>query len=138
MRILQTYVLKELFAPTVVSLAFFTLLLLLRHFFTLAEVLLNASVGIGLIFELAGIIVVTLFSLTIPMAALLGVLIGIGRMTSDNEILAIRVAGISLFPVFVPVFVLAALTSLLLVAGNREIPAWTLCARPIATATHPI
>jgi len=120
MRILQTYVLKELFAPTVVSLAFFTLLLLLRHFFTLAEILLNASVGLGLIMELAGIIVVTLFSLTIPMAALLGVLIGIGRMTSDNEILAVRVAGISLFPVFIPVFVLATLTSLLLVAGNRS------------------
>lgn len=120
MRILQTYVLKELFAPTVVSMCFFTLLLLLRHFFTLAEILLNASVGVGLIMELAGIIIVTLFSLTIPMAALLGVLIGIGRMTSDNEILAVRVAGISLFPVFVPVFVLATLTSLLLVAGNRS------------------
>ncbi len=121
MGILQRYVLKELAAPTVVSLAFFTVLLLLRHFFTLAEFLLNASVGFGLLVELSAIIVVTLFSLTIPMAALLGVLIGIGRMTAENEVLAIRVAGISLGPIFLPVFILAALTSVLLAWGNREL-----------------
>ncbi len=121
MGILQRYVLKELAAPTVVSLAFFTVLLLLRHFFTLAEFLLNASVGFGLLMELSAIIVVTLFSLTIPMAALLGVLIGIGRMTAENEVLAIRVAGISLGPVFLPVFIIAALTSALLAWGNRDL-----------------
>lgn len=118
MLLLQRYVLKELAAPTVISLLFFTLVMLLRQLFKLAEFLLNASVSAGTMVELLVIIMMTLLALTIPMGALLGILVGIGRLTNENEILAMRVSGVSLWRVFIPLFALAAIVSALVAWGN--------------------
>lgn len=112
--ILQRYVLRELIAPFIISVLFFSFIMLLRQLFRIAELILEARVGLATMTELTGIIVVTLLILTVPMGALLGTLVGIGRLTSENEILAMRVAGISLPQIFLPVFVVAFLGSGLL------------------------
>jgi lipopolysaccharide export LptBFGC system permease protein LptF len=109
--ILQRYVLRELIGPVILSVIFFSLMMLLRQLFSLAEILLEARVGMAVFLELGAILTLSMLVLTVPMAALLGCLIGIGRLTAENEILAMRVAGISLRRVFYPVFILAALGS---------------------------
>lgn len=111
MNLLQRYVLRELLGPFVLSLLFFSLLMMLRQLFQSAELLLEARVGLAVFLEFMAIIVVTLVIVTVPMAALLGCLLGIGRLTADNEILAMRVAGVSLWKVFAPLFLVAALAS---------------------------
>ncbi len=109
--ILQRYVLKELIAPFIVGVLFFSFIMLLRQLFRIAELILEARVDLLTMGELTVIIVVTLLILTVPMGALLGTLIGIGRLTTENEILAMRVAGISLPQIFYPVFIVAFLGS---------------------------
>jgi lipopolysaccharide export LptBFGC system permease protein LptF len=47
--------------------------------------------------------------LTIPFGVLVGILIGLGRMASDGEIIAMRAAGVSSRQVIVPVVLFAAL-----------------------------
>ncbi len=126
MNILQRYILRELVGPVVLSILFFSFILLLRQLFRFAETLLEAGVGFGSLVEIIAVVCVTLMIITIPMAALMGCLIGIGRLTSENEILAMRVSGISLYKVFWPVFVVAALGSVgLMWSGFDFLPAMT-------------
>lgn len=112
MGILQRYVLKELAGPTILSVLFFSFLMMLRQLFSYAELLLEAGVGFDIFMEFVGIIAATLIIITVPMAALMGCLVGIGRLTSENEILAMRVGGVSLPKIFLPVFVISTLGSL--------------------------
>jgi lipopolysaccharide export system permease protein len=61
-----------------------------------------------------------------PFASLVGILMAIGRMTSDNEILILRASGFSYRVVFLPVLVLGALISLLsFFANDVLLPAGT-------------
>jgi len=122
-KILQFYVLRELFAPVVLSVIFFTAVLLLGKLFEMAELLLLAGVGWAVAGELLAIVAVSLVVLTVPMAVLLGTLSGVGRMTGENEILAMRVGGVALSSVFLPYFVLtAALSGVLMWANWTHIP----------------
>lgn len=54
-----------------------------------------------------------IFVLTLPMAFLLGVLLGIGRLAADSELVAIRASGISLWQLLRPLSLLAALLAVL-------------------------
>ena len=118
MNTLQRYIIKELLPPITLSILFFTVLMLLRQLFSLAEILLEARVGWEVFAEVIFIVTVTLTTLTVPMAALLGTLIGLGRLTSENEILAIRVGGVSLWRVFAPLFLLSLVGSGVLLWAN--------------------
>ena len=47
--------------------------------------------------------------LTLPIAFLLGILVGVGRLSQDSELVALRAAGIDLFTLYRPIAVLAVL-----------------------------
>ena len=49
---------------------------------------------------------------TIPMAVLVGVLIGLGRLSSDSEIVALHASGISLRRLLVPIGFVALLSAI--------------------------
>src|SRR5688572_3200280 len=55
----------------------------------------------------------SIFSITIPMAFLMGVLLAFGRLASDSEIVALRATGISPARLLRPVLALATLAGLL-------------------------
>jgi lipopolysaccharide export LptBFGC system permease protein LptF len=116
--ILQRYILRELSAPVVLSIVFFTVILLLGKLFEMAELLLLARVGWAVAGELIGIVALSLVVLTVPMAVLLGTLSGVGRMTGENEILAMRVGGVALGRVFWPYFIITAIFSCVLMWAN--------------------
>ena len=54
-----------------------------------------------------------IISLTLPISMLLACLFSIGSMSRHNEIVAQKTAGLSLYRIFLPVFVLAILISIL-------------------------
>src|SRR5213076_1577428 len=68
------------------------------------------------------------FVFTVPMATLIGVLLGLGRMSADSEIIALTALGIGRRRILLPVAVLA-LTGVLITA------AMTLWAGPLALRT---
>lgn len=111
MKILQFYVLRELAAPFVVSSAFFASALLVVRLFEMSKMLLSAGLGLGVLGELMIIVVGTVVTLTVPMALLLGTLIGVARLAGENEILAMRVGGARLTSVFMPFYAVALLIS---------------------------
>ncbi|MEM1206687.1 MAG: LptF/LptG family permease, partial [Acidobacteriota bacterium] len=51
--------------------------------------------------------------MTIPMSLLFGILIGVGRLSTDSELVALRASGISLFSLYRPILILSGALTLL-------------------------
>lgn len=116
---LQFYIIRQMIGPIILSGFFFTFLLLVMRIFSLADELLSAGISLPVLGQLMAVIFGTLMTMTVPMAMLLGVLIAVGRLTTENEILAIRAGGVSIFSVFLPALLGALLVSGGLVAVNQ-------------------
>lgn len=113
MSILTRYVFKEMVGPTALGFTFYTSIILMQRLFDMAGLIIRrslsgAAVGKLLLYSLPNIVV-----LTVPMALLFGILIAIGRLSSDSEIVAMRALGISTRKIYRPVFVFSFLMFLL-------------------------
>jgi lipopolysaccharide export system permease protein len=110
-----------------VSFLFFFFIFFVNQMLLMAEEILSKrappdQVALLILFSLPAII-----AMAAPFASLVGILMAIGRMTSDNEILILRASGFSYRVVFLPVLVLGALISLLsFFANDVLLPAGTL------------
>ncbi len=82
------------------------------------DLLIAHGIGIGSVLDLFFLLMLSLLSLTIPMASLVGVLIGLGRLTMDKEMLALRINGINLFRAFSPVIAVATLFTCIMIVSN--------------------
>jgi lipopolysaccharide export system permease protein len=69
----------------------------------LIEMVVNRGVTLGNVASLIGYIMPAFLELTFPMAVLLGVLMGFGRMSGDRELIAARACGMSLYRLAMPV-----------------------------------
>ncbi len=108
MRLLDRYLLREISGPLGLGFLVYTFILLLQALFKSAEMIIRrglpvATVGNLLLLSLPNIVV-----LTIPMSLLFGVLIAIGRLASDSELVAMRATGISLLSLYRPILLLSA------------------------------
>ncbi len=121
MNTLQRYVLKEIIGPTGLGLLVFTFVFLVGQMFKLADRLLNSAIPTALAGELILLILPSVLAVTIPMAVLVGVLLGVGRLAADREILAMRASGISLFHLAKPVIGFTILLSGLMIWGNMRL-----------------
>jgi len=120
--LLGRYLVGEIAAPTALGFVTYTFLLMLRAVFSLAEQVFVSGLrlseaGALLLLALPHVVV-----LTIPMALLFGVLLGLGRLNADNELVAMQAAGIPLGRLVRPVLALAGL----LFALNVVLTVWVL------------
>ena len=102
MKVLSKYVVREVVPPMLVSLSIFTFVFLMRTIADLAEKLIEhnytlAETGLLLLYSIPAIM-----GYVIPMSLLLGIIVGLNRMSGDSEVIAITSSGISshsfLFP----------------------------------------
>jgi LPS export ABC transporter permease LptG/LPS export ABC transporter permease LptF len=111
LRILDRYVLREILPPFFISLLIFTFILTLPPVMRQLEQLVAKGVG----WDDAARILLTLvpqaLGLTIPMATLTGILIGLGRLSADRESVALLSLGVSPFRLFRPLLVFALLNT---------------------------
>ncbi|PYQ29846.1 MAG: LPS export ABC transporter permease LptG [Acidobacteria bacterium] len=104
MRILSRYIFKEMVTPTFLGFIFYTSIILMQRLFDMAAMIIRRSlpasaVGKLLLYSMPHIIV-----LTVPMSLLFGILIAVGRLSADSEIVAMRALGISTRTIYRPVF----------------------------------
>jgi len=119
MRILDRYIIREVFRHAFLGLVVFTFVFLVPRLVRLMELYVR-HVGSGAqILKLFLCIFPGVFVFTVPMATLIGVLLGLGRMSADSEIIALTALGVGRRRILVPVGVLAltgALVTLLMTA----------------------
>jgi lipopolysaccharide export system permease protein len=109
-RTISLYLLKEIVPAFLVGLTGFTFILLTGRILQLTELFVNKGVPLGYILRLLYLLLPSFFVLTIPMATLLSVLLTFNRLSSDNEVTALKASGVSLYQLVPPVlaFALAA------------------------------
>lgn len=129
MRILDRYIVREVFRHALLGLAVFTFVFFVPRLVLLMELFVRHSGSGAQIFELFLCIFPAVFTFTIPMAVLIGVLLGLGRMSSDSEIIALTALGIGRRRILLPVGVLA-------MAGALVSLCMTLWLGPIAVRTY--
>ena len=126
-RLLDRYILRETIGPLSLGLLVFTFLALLQKLFQFAELIIERDVEVGVVLRLLGYALPQIVVLTIPMAFLFAILLAVGRMAADSELVAMRASGISLFSIYRPILVmsllLATVTTYLMTvtlpAGNK-------------------
>jgi LPS export ABC transporter permease LptG/LPS export ABC transporter permease LptF len=108
LRTVDRYVVRETIPPFVLSLLVFTFILEIPPIMRDLEQL----VAKGVTWTVAGQILLTLIpqalGLTIPMALLTGLLIGLGRMSADREAVALLACGVSPYRLLRPVLLMSA------------------------------
>jgi lipopolysaccharide export system permease protein len=106
--IIDRYVAREILAPFGLGVLLLTFALVTGRLLKLTEMVVNHGVTLATVGSLIGFIMPAFLELTFPMAVLLGVLMGFGRMSGDRELIAARACGISLYRLSVPVIAVAA------------------------------
>jgi lipopolysaccharide export system permease protein len=101
--IIDRYIASEIVAPFVLGVALLTFALVTGRLLKLTEMVVNRGVTLGDVASLIGYIMPAFLELTFPMAVLLGVLMGFGRMSGDRELIAARACGMSLYRLAAPV-----------------------------------
>src|ERR671911_616218 len=107
MRTLDRYVLREILPPFLLALLVFTFLLVLPPVMEYLENLLAKGVTWGVAARILWTLVPQALGLTIPMAVLVGILIGLGRLSGDRETVALLACGVSPYRLLRPVLVIA-------------------------------
>ncbi|MDX9710509.1 MAG: LPS export ABC transporter permease LptF [Trichloromonas sp.] len=110
---IHRYIAREVGVPTLLALVVFTFVLLMGRILKLMELVINKGVPAIEILQLFSFLIPTFLVITLPLAFLLGVMLGLGRLSSDNEIIALKASGVSLYYLFRPVLALALITALL-------------------------
>lgn len=105
------------------ALGVLTFVMLLGNLIKIADLIINKGVDPVSVSKLFLFMIPYLLTYTLPISALAAVLLSLGRLSSDNEIIAIRSAGINLFNFIVPILTVGLMLSLILVIFNdRVIP----------------
>jgi LPS export ABC transporter permease LptF/LPS export ABC transporter permease LptG len=112
MRIIDRYVFREIFTQALLGLAVFTFVLFVPQLVQLMSVVVRHSGGIGSVAELFACSLATVLVFTIPMSVLVGVLLGLGRLSADGEIIGLNASGLSLRRLLMPVGGFAMLAAL--------------------------
>ncbi len=131
MKILTRYILKEMLGPTLLGFGFYTFIILMRQLFDFAGMIIKRSLPASTVLELLWLSLPHIIVLTLPMSLLFGILIAIGRLSSDSEIIAMRGLGISTRIIYRPVFLFSFiaflvtfyLMNVLLPQGNSKLQA---------------
>jgi lipopolysaccharide export LptBFGC system permease protein LptF len=113
MRLFDRYIAKQIILGTIYAVFILSLVLVMGNLFKQARPLLvEQAAPFGLMVRF--VINVLPFSLmfTIPWGFLSAALLVFGRMSSDNEVTSLRVAGISIFRLALPVFIIGVALSL--------------------------
>jgi LPS export ABC transporter permease LptF/LPS export ABC transporter permease LptG len=120
MRLLDKYISREVSSHALLGLAVFTFVFFVPQLVRLMDLVVRHSGGIGTVTLLFLCTLPPALTFTIPMAVLVGVLIGLGRMSADSEIVALHALGVSLRRLLLPIGLVALACGIL----NFAITTW--------------
>ena len=95
MPVLDRYLAREILLPFAAGLLFLTQILLVTQFLSQPDVLLGSGVSAADILTVATDLVPHFLGYVLPVAFLLGAVVGIARLAEDRELIALGAAGLS-------------------------------------------
>jgi LPS export ABC transporter permease LptF/LPS export ABC transporter permease LptG len=110
-RLIERYIIAAVLPYMLLALLLQGAILFTQETSRFAELLVEARVPLALVKEFALALVPRLLSYTLPIAMMIGTIIGFSRMGSDSELVAMRAAGVGTWKMLWPVLLLGALVS---------------------------
>ena len=88
MRRLDRYILAEILGPLALGFLVYTAILMMQALFKSAELIIRSGVDFSTVGRLLALSMPWIVVMTIPMSLLFGILIAIGRLSADSELVA--------------------------------------------------
>jgi lipopolysaccharide export system permease protein len=123
-KIVHRYVLREILVPFALGLSVFTFVLLIARLLKLIELVVNRGLPVTSVMALFAYILPAFLEVTVPMAMLLAILIALGRLSADSEMIALRSSGLSLYQLVPPIAVFVGLATLATAALSIHARPW--------------
>ena len=103
--ILNRYLILEMLPPFFLNLAFFSFIFLMKQILDITDMIVNHKVGVVPVFLLLAYTMPYFLQYIIPMSIMMAVLMALLRMSSDNEIMALKAGGVSIYRLLTPVLI---------------------------------
>ncbi len=126
MRILSRAIFREIASSAFLGTVLFTFVLFLQRAGKTFELLVRSSATAGTVAYLFALILPFTLTFTLPVGALVGILIGLSRMSSDGEIIGMRAAGVPSRKVIWPVMAFAFLAMAATAACSLWLTPWSI------------
>ena len=102
-RLINRYVLREIAFPFCMILFVLTFVLLMGKILQVMDLMINKGIGFMDIARLMLYLLPSFLMFTIPISLLIAILIGLGRLSGDNEWTVLKMSGVSLYQLSYPV-----------------------------------
>jgi lipopolysaccharide export system permease protein len=110
LKIIDRYLLGALGVATLLGVALLSIVLVLGNVFKeMLDLLINHNVPLETVFAFVAFVLPFSMTFTIPWGFLTAVLLVFGRLSADNEVIALRANGVSFTRIFLPVLAFSAL-----------------------------
>jgi lipopolysaccharide export system permease protein len=121
LKILSRYILREHVGPLIFGQAVFTVILLMNQVARQFDELARRDLDPEVIAQFFVLSLPFILAVTFPMGVLVATLAAFGRLSSDNEITAMKASGISLFSMLTPLIGAAGLLALGMIWFNHAV-----------------
>ena len=111
--IIDRYIFVELIPPFLINLGFFTFVFLMAEMLKITDLIVNYGVGLLIIAQILLFSIPYFLTYVIPMATMMAVLLTMLRMSADNETVAMKSGGVSLYRLMRPIMAFCILACLL-------------------------
>jgi lipopolysaccharide export system permease protein len=111
--LIHRYLFTELVPPFAINLAFFTFIFLTSRILDITNLVINHGVGLLPVLRVIVYTIPYFMVFVIPMAVMMAVLLTFLRLSSDNEIVALKAGGVNVTALLPPVAVFCLLGGLL-------------------------
>jgi lipopolysaccharide export system permease protein len=101
--IINRYIFREIIFPFFMCLFIFTFVLLMGKILQLMDLMINKGISIIDITKLILYLLPSFLLITIPISLLISILIALGRLSADSEIIIMKSSGISLYQMLLPI-----------------------------------
>lgn len=119
MYLLNRHLLKNTAGPFCFGFFVITFVLIIDVLFRYVELFVSKGIPFTMATEVLLLSLGHTFALSVPMAVLIGVLMGVGQLASDHEITAMKASGIGLYSILRPLVGGALVVALALTAYNH-------------------
>lgn len=113
MSIINRYLLREILLPFFYALAVVVFILLLGQLFKIVNMVVSDGVRVWDIMRMVLSMIPQMLTMALPISFFFAVLVGVGRLVGDCEVIALKAAGISPYRMALPVLQLALVCTLL-------------------------
>ncbi|MBU1966027.1 MAG: LPS export ABC transporter permease LptF [Proteobacteria bacterium] len=115
-RLINRYVLREIAVPFCMILFVLTFVLLMGKILQVMDLMINKGIAFADIVRLMLYLLPSFLMFTIPISLLIAILVGLGRLSGDNEWTVLKMSGVSLYQLSVPVAYAALVAFLMTLA----------------------